>query len=380
MKKLFLSGWLSLLTLVLLFFPIKISAQENPEPIPHFRGKVTRVLQETTIDQGGQQFYLQQLEILRYDTKQTVVINAGSEFQPLNQNQLLRAGKIVILAEQPMSTGEIEIVIVDVYRAPSMLFLFGAFVVAVIIVAKWQGLLSLLGMGSSLIILGSFIVPQILAGQNPILVSLIGSLGIAGITMYLSHGWSLKSHLALASMLATLFIVALMSQSAVQASQLVGLGSEEAYFLQFGETGKINLQGLLLGGIILGALGVLDDIAVSQVSVVFQLRALKKDIDFHDLYTRALSVGKDHVASLVNTLVLAYAGANLPLFILFIINDQIPHWVTLNSEVIVEEVIRTLTGSIGLVLAVPLTTILASYFAIKIPSSKISHSKSAHAH
>ena len=126
-----------------------------------------------------------------------------------------------------------------------------------------------------------------------------------------------------------------------------------------------------MGGIILGALGVLDDITVSQVAVVFQLRAAKKDITFQELYKRGLTVGKDHVASLVNTLVLAYAGANLPLFLLFTLNQQTPDWVTLNSEVIVEEIIRTLTGSIGLVLAVPLATFLAAFVALRVPITKI---------
>jgi uncharacterized membrane protein len=147
---------------------------------------------------------------------------------------------------------------------------------------------------------------------------------------------------------------------AVKAAQLVGLGSEEAYFLQFTDTARINLQGLLLGGILLGALGVLDDITVSQVSIVYELFDAKKNISWLELYERGLAVGKDHVASLVNTLVLAYAGANLPLFLLLVLNTQTPTWVSLNSDILVEEIIRTIAGSIGLVLAVPLSTFLAA--------------------
>jgi uncharacterized membrane protein len=226
-------------------------------------------------------------------------------------------------------------------------------------------------MAVSILILVKFIVPQIVAGANPLVVSIFGSLLIGGITLYIAHGWKIKTHIALASMVSALLIVAVLSYISVQSAQLVGLGSEEAYFLQFGNTATINLQGLLLGGIILGALGVLDDITVSQVSVIFQLRAAKKDISIQELYRRGLEVGKDHVASLVNTLVLAYAGANLPLFILFMLNEQTPQWVTLNSEIIVEEIIRTVTGSIGLVLAVPVTTLLAAYVALRSPIQKI---------
>nr|MBP9819944.1 YibE/F family protein [Candidatus Woesebacteria bacterium] len=155
--------------------------------------------------------------------------------------------------------------------------------------------------------------------------------------------------------------VGLLSLSTVRAAQLVGLGSEEAYFLQFGPTAQINLQGLLLAGILLGALGVLDDIVVSQVSVVHELKAVSPGLSFEELYQRGLEVGRDHVASLVNTLVLAYAGANLPLFLLFYLNTQSPFWVTLNSDIIAEEVLRTLVGSVALVTAVPVATALAAW-------------------
>jgi uncharacterized membrane protein len=231
-----------------------------------------------------------------------------------------------------------------------------------------RGAASFVGMMVSIGILLSYIVPQILSGSNPVVISLIGSLAIGALTIYIAHGVSKKSHVALASMTAILLLVAGLAYMAVKAAQLVGLGSEEARFLQFGDTANINLQGLLLGGILLGALGVLDDITVSQASIVFELKEAKKDISWHELYERSLNIGRDHVASLVNTLVLAYAGANLPLFLLFILNEQSPDWVTLNSDILVEEIVRTLAGSIGLVLAVPLSTFIASTVATKYPT------------
>jgi uncharacterized membrane protein len=210
-------------------------------------------------------------------------------------------------------------------------------------------------------VLSLYIVPSILSGGNPMIVSILGAGVIAVITIYLSHGFNAHSHIALASMMGSLVVVSLLSALAVQAAQMVGLGSEEAYFLQFGETANINLQGLLLGGIVLGTLGILDDICIAQISTVYQLKQANKDLGFHELYERGLKVGKDHVASLVNTLVLAYAGANLPLFLLFSINQSLPWWVTINNEVIAEEVLRTLVGSMGLVMAVPIATVLGAY-------------------
>jgi uncharacterized membrane protein len=202
-----------------------------------------------------------------------------------------------------------------------------------------------------------------LSGGNPVIISLLGAFAIGAITVYLSHGVSLKSHIALVSIMGTLLAVAVLAHVVILATRLSGFGSEEAAFLLVGDTAQINLQGLLLGGIMLGALGVLDDIAISQVSTVFELRRANKKWDFSELYQAGMRVGRDHVASLVNTLVLAYAGANMPLFILFTISEHAPAWVHLNSELLAEEIVRTLVGSIGLVLAVPVATFLAAIWA-----------------
>lgn len=345
------------------------SAQEDLMP-DYFTGRVLEILEQREVD-SERKLFTQIVQVQRNDTQEVVEVAVGSEFQPLNETQLLQPNTEVVLAEQQIMEDRSEVVLADVYRLPTIFWLTVLFAAVVLVVGRMRGLSALTGMAISILILVKFIVPQILQGGNPIVISLLGSLAIGGLTLYISHGWKIKSHIALASMLSALVIVAVLSYVSVQTAQLVGLGSEEAYFLQFGNTSQINLQGLLLGGIILGALGVLDDITVSQVSVVFQLRAAKKDISLRELYARGLEVGKDHVASLVNTLVLAYAGANLPLFLLFMLNEQTPQWVTLNSEVIIEEVIRTLTGSIGLVLAVPVATFLAAYVALRTPIQKI---------
>lgn len=371
------------MSLFLLFLG-KSYAQETsftPDEKPsYFTGRVETILEEHLVD-PEKKLYTQKAEVKRDDTGELVTVEIGSEFQPLNETQLLEVGRKVVLSEQQITPEETSIVLSDTYRLSTIAWLAILFAIVVVIVGKMQGLGSLIGMAVSMLILIKFIVPQILGGADPIVTSLIGSLAIGSLTLYIAHGFHMKSHIALISMLVTLAVVAGLAYTSVMAAQLVGLGSEEAYFLQFGNTNTINLQGLLLGGIILGALGVLDDITVSQVSVVFQLRAAKKEIDVRELYFRGLAVGRDHVASLVNTLVLVYAGANFPLFLLFMLNDQVPQWVILNSEAIVEEVIRTLSGSIGLVLAVPLTTILAAVVVSKLPLDKVEKGhKQSHAH
>lgn len=336
-------------------------AQQENQSDTFFLGTVTEVTDQTQIPtDDNAALFTQRVKVRRQDNGQELSVALGSEFQPMTDTQLLKSGNTVILTSQTTIDGQEEVVIVEPYRLTLLFYLGLGFVVLVLVVAKWRGFLAMVGMMLSLGVLVYFIVPQILQGSDPVLISLVGSAVIGTLTMYLAHGWDKKSHIAVASILVTLLAVTALSFMAVRAAQLAGLGSEDAYYLQFGETANINLQGLLLGGIILGALGVLDDIIVSQVSVVEQLKALHTKITFEELYKRAMEVGKDHVASLVNTLVLAYAGANFPLFILFYINPNIPLWVTLNNQIVAEEIVRTLVGSIGLVLAVPLTTLLAA--------------------
>lgn len=332
-------------------------------------GTVEEILEETRFSQE-EEFFTQSLRI-KNDDGTEYTIQSGTEFQPIHKNQLKDAGDRIILYSVESEPGVLTTSIADTYRLPTVIWLCLLFAILVIGVSRKKGFLSIVGMILSLVVLMKFIVPQILLGSNPILISLFGSLLIGSLTVYLSHGYNLKSHIALFSMMISLTAVSILSFIAVETASMFGLGSEEASFLQVGATANINLQGLLLGGIMLGALGVLDDVAVSQVSIVFQLRAAKKTIQFTELYNRALEVGRDHVASLVNTLVLAYAGANMPLFLLFTLNNSVPTWVTLNSEIIVEEIIRTITGSMGLVLAVPLTTLIAATFAMKLKKNQV---------
>ena len=148
----------------------------------------------------------------------------------------------------------------------------------------------------------------------------------------------------------------------VDIAKLFGTGSEDAYFLKIGLLANINLKGLLLGGIIFGAVGVLDDVTTAQTAAVDEISKANKKLGFKDLFSKGISVGKEHISSLVNTLVLAYVGSSFPLLLLFSLNNDVPVWVKYNSEFIVEEVVRTLIGSTTLVLAVPIATFIAAYF------------------
>ncbi len=282
----------------------------------------------------------------------------------VSHSQKLNEGDTVVILHTPSSETR-PYYIVDRYRLDSVVFILAGFFILVVLIAGKKGLGSIVGMAFSVFVILQFIVPQILQGKDPLFISIIGSSMIMLVTMFLAHGANKKTAVALLSTGISLLCTGLLAFGFVELTQLTGVGNEDAYMLQLGIS-TINVKGLLLGGIIIGALGVLDDITISQAATVFEIKKANKSLDFMDLVMRGYRVGKEHIASLVNTLVLAYAGASLSLFILFVLNpSNQPYWVILNNEMIVEEVIRTLAGSIGLVLAVPITTILSAWLATK---------------
>jgi uncharacterized membrane protein len=210
-------------------------------------------------------------------------------------------------------------------------------------------------------ILAFGMIPAILRGDDPLAVSVIGASVIAIVSILLAHGINRRSIVALSATVLTLMIAVAFSFVAVLFTQLSGSGTEEANFLQLGSLPTINLQGLLLGGMIIGILGVLDDVTTAQVAAVEEISIADSTLSPKELYVRGLRVGKEHIASLVNTLALAYAGASFPLFLLFAIEGGPPLWVVLNAEYIMEEVVRALVGGMAIVIAVPVTTILAAW-------------------
>lgn len=367
MNRIFWSVAVTIICLFLTAFSTpRVQAQSSQINDTYQTGTVTKILTEKEILIEDQKYYAQQVEVKLKDTGELKIIDSGNEFQPLNENQRLKVGAQVIVSMQQVSEGDPVMVLNDVYRIPVIVALVIIFALLVVVIGGRRGAFSIAGMLFSLFVLISFIVPHILAGENPFIITLVGATLTAVVTMYVSHGVKRQTHIALLSMLICLAAAAILSNAAVQLGQFVGLGSEDAAFLQYGTSQKINLQGLLLAGILLGTLGILDDITLAQTAVIEQLKAVNSKLGFAELYARGLTVGKDHVASLVNTLVFAYAGTSLPLFLLFTLYRNQPAWVIINSEVIAEEIVRTLVGSIALVMAVPITTIIAAYYVTKV--------------
>ncbi|HSW89357.1 MAG TPA: YibE/F family protein [Patescibacteria group bacterium] len=324
-------------------------------------GVVTALLEQTTVQLQDNTGYTQKLSVREKDNGVTRIIQVGSENLPVDSSHLYKVGQQVVILAQKDEQGQLQYDIVDQYRVPSLLWLLAGFFAIVIAVSLLKGFTSLLGMCISMLVILFFMVPQIIGGANPVTTSIIAAGIISAIIIYFGHGFHYRSHVALFCMLVTLGFVGLLSHYVVQWTYLSGGGEETATYLQFLGLQNVNLQGLYLGGIILAALSVLDDSVISQVSVLYQLKQVKKEISFRELFDRGMEVGRDHISTLVNTLILAYAGSSLPLFILFTLNKTQPAWLSLNDQLVAEEVVRTLTGSIGLVLSIPLTTLIAAY-------------------
>lgn len=270
---------------------------------------------------------------------------------------LLQINDVVVLGYYPGAGEGFEYSFADRQRRVPLAILTVIFVVAVVGLGRWKGLRAIFGLAISLLVLTAFVLPAILQGTSPLAVALVGSAVIAAAALYLAHGFNAWTSTALIGTLISLALVGVLASVFVDAAQFTGLADEEATFLQV-TAGQIDLRGLLLGGIVIGALGVLDDVTVTQVSAVWELHEAKPDYGRWNLYRAAVRIGRDHIASTVNTLVLAYAGASLPLFLLFTQADQGLVDVV-NGEAVAVEVVRTLAGSVGLVASVPLTTALA---------------------
>ena len=266
---------------------------------------------------------------------------------------------------------------VDFDRRTPMLWLLLCFAAVVVAFGRMRGLLSLVGLGLSVAVIAAFIVPAILDGTSPLAVAVVGSMAVMFATMALAHGIGPKSVAASLGTTAALLLTAGLAVVATELANITGFSSEEATLLQ-GVAGELSLEGLVLAGIVIAALGVLDDLTVSQSSSVMALHRANPAHGARDLYRGAIAIGRDHVAATVNTLVLAYVGASLPVLLIFTVGD-IPFADAINREAVAQQVIGILVGSVGLIAAVPLTTGIAAVLAARggLGSENGSH---AHVH
>lgn len=295
--------------------------------------------------------------------------DTGQELELVNKgttvtspSQKVRTGETIILTKNSDLGGGPAYFMSDRYRLPAILLIFLVFVAAVVIIGQWRGLTSLLGLLFSVAIFGYYIVPSVLAGHDPLFVSLSGSFFITLVSLYLAHGLKKQTTIALIGTTLTLILSVGLAVGFVHISNFVGVTSEDAFYLRQ-QIENFDLRGLLLGGIIIGMLGILDDVAVGQAFTVYEIWEANPRLRFRELYRKGLAVGREHIASLVNTLFLAYAGVAMPMTLVIVMSSsRVPLWWMVNGEPIAEEIVRTLVGSLALIAAVPITTFFAAYY------------------
>jgi len=291
---------------------------------------------------------------------QEIVVEEGTA-NIIGEDRLFKPGDRVFL-ERAVGPEEDRFYISDVMRFGPLLAVSLLFIALVVIVGRWKGLRALGGTLFSLAVIFGFILPQILVGRSPVGVSIVGSILLLSVSTYLTYGVNFKAHAAVAGMVVSLALTGGLAWLFVVWTRLTGMAVEESAFLVMELGPGVDLRGLVLGGIIIGSLGVLDDVCVGQASAVFELVKANRSMGLVDLFRSSLNIGTDHIAAMVNTLLLAYVGGAMPLMLAFTIYQE-PLWRRLNREPIAEEIVRTLVGSSGLVLAVPITGFVASLLA-----------------
>ncbi|WP_233221234.1 YibE/F family protein [Streptomyces carminius] len=291
--------------------------------------------------------------------------DAGHTFTEIvtpDATRRLGTGQEVVAAYAPQAPRELQYSVVDVQRGVPMVVLAALFALAVVVVGRLRGVLALVGLAVSFGVLTLFILPAILQGSNPLLVAVVGGSAIMLATLYLCHGVNARTSVAVLGTLVSLLLIGVLGSAFIGWAHLTG-NTDDQTGLVHGLYPDIEIQGLLLAGVLIGSLGVLDDVTVTQTSAVWELRQADPAAGWRRLYGAAMRIGRDHIASVVNTLVLAYAGAALPLLLLFSIAESGVGQVA-TSELVAQEIVRTLIGSIGLVASVPVTTALAALVAV----------------
>ncbi len=354
-------GALILLGLFLVFSRDLVPEMQVAYSSSTAKARITAVLEEGVADMGERQQSYQVLSAQILDgahAGETYTLEYG-KYQLLSDNYQMKVGDKVLVNLETMQDGSISIYFIDHVRTPALLWLLAIFVVVGVLMSGWKGVNSMISMALSILIMFVYIIPRIIAGSDPVLVSLVGSLIFLGLTQFLIFGWTLKTFIALGGISFSVLITMLLSFLFVNWARLNGAGDESAmYLIQLGD--GIDIKALLIAGILIGTLGVLDDLVIGQTSAVVELYRADPSMSFLKRFKSAMEIGKDHVSATVNTLILAYLGATLSMIVLYTISN-VNMGVLVNINYVAEEIVRSLVGTIGLFIAVPFTTLIACW-------------------
>ena len=264
----------------------------------------------------------------------------------------------------------------DFDRGPPLLVLTLLFAVGVLALSRWRGIGALASLAYSLVLIAVFTLPAIMEGSSPLAVAVVTAAAIMLVTLYLSHGFDVRSTVAMLGTLVSLLVIGTIGWVFTGVGHFTGLVDEGSQYIS-GIAAQVDLRGLLLAGLVIGALGVLDDVTVTQTWAVWELADVDPDASARTLFVRAMRIGRSHAASTVNTLVLAYVGATLPLMLVFSALD-LPFGIAVSQEIVAQEVVRGLVGGLGILAAVPVTTLIAALVAGRLVRERTADAGPSH--
>jgi len=354
-----------------LFFPFITKAQGlEPDQVEIVRAKILDIQSQSSTT-------LPVLNISDTDKNITALILEGTEkgqtvfftddYPGINKGQVVYVNHTIYVG-----SGQEVYAVVDINRLPVIYFFLGLFILLAILIGGLQGIRGLLSLAGSFVLIIFVLLPAILHGYSPILLSIGVSSLIVILGSYITHGFNKTTSSAVLGMIITIIFTGIMAYFAVHVANFTGYASEESIYLNLNSHGAINLVGILIGGIMIGLLGILYDVSIGQAISVEELHHIAPYIPRGTIFKRAMRMGREHIGALINTLAIAYAGASLPL-LLFFSTPPVDVAMTINKEIFATEIVRILIGSIGLILAVPITTLLSVY--ILMPKVKKNISK-----
>lgn len=357
--------------------PLSINAEELHNDFQGtFRGRVLEIVSKEERDIPGTDtkhiYQVIKADVLTGPKK-------GETIQIENDYLELRVGQKFYFNYNIYVDGSESYGVTNVDRRSGLVFLILVFIFSVVYFGGWQGVRSLLALFGSFFAIFYVLMPGLINGWNPLFASFAVASVILFIAIFFTHGWNRESGIAYGGTMLAVLLTSLFSIFAVYITSLTGITADEAVYLNFNTSGTLDFTGLLLGAIIIGVLGVLDDIAVTQSAVVSELYDSNPNMSRKEVYSRAMRIGREHVGALVNTLVLAYTGASLPV-LLYLKTSDLSFETIINLEVFTTEIVRAIVGSLGLILTVPIVTILASIYLRGHKSNHIHTHSHTHTH
>lgn len=362
-------GWLmTILATLFLLTPATVFGEANTATLATditFKARIVRILEEREINRAdGSKSIQQNLQMIGLENqwKNKTIESHGVSDIDVPSAHTYDVGDTVLVSAVQNDIGSTDFYVLDFIRTKYLYLLTFIFALVIILIGKMKGVKSLISLVVSFFVIIGFIVPRIVAGNSPLLIGILGALAILAAIIYLTEGWNRKSHIALICVLVSLLVTFGLSWIFAILTRLTGMAQEETIFLLGTNNGQINFQGLLLAGILIGAVGVLDDIIIGQIEAVKQIKKANPRLVNNAVYKAGYKIGNTHLGTMVNTLFLTYAGASLPLLLLahFGNSGVVSFEQIINNELIATEIVRTLVGSIGVALAMPISTFLAT--------------------